>query len=430
MLRWTLREIQLDFAVSSESEGGVITADLNRDGRMDFVVTAPGHVGAYRHDGKRLWHLQADIRVSAGSSESVGLPGHHAPGVQVADVDGDRRAELLFLDQNSTVHILDAATGKEKRVVRVPHPEGTERWEHLVVANLRGKGDRDLLLQTTNARGYRMGRYVAAYAIEKLDGPPLWYTDRYVGCAHNGLRVADLDGDGRDEVLGSTLITPEGEVKGIFQHGGHLDSIFVADVRPDLPGLEVVALQEGAGNHIFLFNRERVLFQVHHRHQEPQNAAIGEFDPTRAGLEIWCRSRYDTHQKPFVFDSRGELIGQYEMDKVAPPGWTEKGVEVIAPIHWTGEERQLAAAKERHKSGDVCLFEPVSGRFVARIPEKADRIYVADVEGDWREEILVIRGDRLRIYANSEPNPRPNRTRLWKTPHYARSKMTWNYYSP
>lgn len=430
MLRWTSREIHLDFPVSGGSEGGVIATDLNRDGRMDFVVTAPGNVAAYRHDGKRLWHRKSDIRVSAGSSESVGLPGHHAPGVQVADVDGDRRAELLFLDQNSTVHILDAATGKEKRAVRVPHPAGTERWEHLVVANLRGKGDRDLLLQTTNARGYRMGRYVAAYPIEKLDGPPLWQTDRYVGCAHNGLRVADLDGDGRDEVLGSTVITPDGEVKEIFRHGGHLDSIFVADVRPDLPGLEVVALQEGAGNHVYLFNAKRVLFQVHHRNQEPQNAAIGEFDPARPGLEIWCRSRYDTHQKPFVFDSRGELIVQYEMDRVAPPGWTEKGVEAIAPIHWTGGETQLAAAKERHESGDVCLFEPVGGRFVARIPEKADRIYVADVEGDWREEIIVISGDRLRVYANPERNPRPNRPRLWKTPHYARSKMTWNYYSP
>lgn len=424
------RAIPLDFSVPGGSEGGLIAADLDGDGRKDFVVTAPGHIGAYRHDGRRLWHLETDIRVSAGSSESVGLPGHHAPGVQVADVDGDRRAELLYLDQSSTVHVVDARTGKEKRAVPVPHPNGTERWEHLVIANFRGQGERDLLLQTTNAQGYRMGRYLAAYAIEKLDGPPLWQTDRYVGCAHNGARVADLDGDGRDEVLGSTIITSDGEVRPIFTHRGHLDSLFVYDVRPDVPGLEVAVLEEGGGNHVFLFNKERLLFQTHHRNQEPQNAAIGEFDPKRPGLEIWCRSRYDTHQKPFVFDSRGALIRQYEMDRVAPDGWTVKGVEVISPIHWTGEETELAAAKERHESGDVGLFEPISGRFVARFPEKADRLYVADVSGDWREEVLVVTGNRLHIYANPARNPRPRQPRLWTRPHYARSKMTWNYYSP
>jgi hypothetical protein len=404
------RVIPLDMAME-ESAGGLVAADLNSDRRIDFVVTAPGHIGGYRHDGRRLWLLKTPVRVSAGSSENAGLPGHHAPGVQVADIDGDRRDELLYLDQSSTVHIHDAASGKEKRTVRVPHPDGAERWEHMIVASFRGNGDRDLLLQATNASGYRMGHYISAYPIEKLDGPPLWQTDRYVGCAHNGARVADLDGDGRDEVLGSTIIRSDGTVKEVFTHRGHLDSIFVYDVRPDVPGLEVVTLEEGGGNHVFMFNADRVLFQTHHRNQEPQNAAVGEFDPALPGLEIW-------------------LIRDYEMDAVAPRGWTASGVEVIAPSQWSGERVQLAAAKERHESGDVGLFEPVSGRFVLHLPEKADRIYVADVSGDWREEILVVNGRELHVYENPARNPRPKQPRLWEQPHYRRSKMTWNYYSP
>ncbi|MBI4583146.1 MAG: hypothetical protein HY717_03905 [Planctomycetes bacterium] len=166
------------------------------------------------------------------------------------------------------------------------------------------------------------------------------------------------------------------------------------------------------------------------RRQEPQNAAVGEFDPTRPGLEIWCRSRYDTHQKPWVLDAQGHVIVQYELDKVAPPDWTEKGLEEIAPIQWTGAETQVAAAKERHKSGDVCLFEPLSGQFVVRFTEQADRLYVADVSGDWREEIIVVSGNKLRIYENPAKNPRPHQPRLWAQQHYRRSKMSWNYYSP
>jgi hypothetical protein len=118
------------------------------------------------------------------------------------------------------------------------------------------------------------------------------------------------------------------------------------------------------------------------------------------------------------------------MDDVAPAGWTTKGVEVIHTIDWTGQPQQLACAKERHESGDVCIFEPLTGRFIARFEEKADRLYVADVTGDWREEIIVLNGSELHIYQNSAPNPRPNHPRLWAERNYRRLKQCHNYYSP
>jgi hypothetical protein len=72
----------------------------------------------------------------------------------------------------------------------------------------------------------------------------------------------------------------------------------------------------------------------------------------------------------------------------------------------------------------------MTGRFVQRFKEKADRLYVADVTGDWREELVVLNGNEFHIYQNKEPNPNPQRRRLWSEQHYRRSKMTWNYYSP
>ncbi|MDJ0615336.1 MAG: hypothetical protein QNJ63_01100 [Calothrix sp. MO_192.B10] len=65
-----------------------------------------------------------------------------------------------------------------------------------------------------------------------------------------------------------------------------------------------------------------------------------------------------------------------------------------------------------------------------RFQEKADRLSVADVSGDWCEELIVINGNQLRIYNNPKPNPNRDRPRLWFQNHYRRSKMTWNYYSP
>ena len=119
-----------------------------------------------------------------------------------------------------------------------------------MIADFRAVGDdRDLLLQATNKDGYRMGRYLAAYSYDGLiDGKqPLWSTDQFVSCAHNAARLADLDGDDRDEVLGATVFSPDGKLLVQAQpFRGHMDSVFAADVRPDISGLEVVLLEEGS----------------------------------------------------------------------------------------------------------------------------------------------------------------------------------------
>lgn len=434
------RVIRLAAPMDAESRGGIIAADVDGDGRMDFVVTAPNHIGAYRLDGKLLWSVATDVRISAGSSENTGLPGHHAPGVQVADIDGDRRPEVIHLDQSDRLYIRDGKTGAVKRAIQVPHPEGSERWEHVAVANLRGLGDRDIVLQTTNARGYRMGRFVSAYAADKLDGPPLWSTRDFGALAHGPFRLADLDGDGRDEICGYTILGPDGkrtdwEYPPIEKSraGGasfHIDSIFIADVRPGVPGLEAVLLEEGRNYTACVSKARGVLWWTTNDRQEPQNAAVGEFDLTRPGLEIWCRSRFDQHQKPWVLDAQGKVVAGYAMDDVAPDGWTASGVEAIFTIDWTGGPVQLALAKERHKEGDVALFEPMTGRFVSVFRAQAYRVYAADVAGDWREEVIVVNRDTIEVYQNPDRNPNPRHPRLWTQQHYRRNKMNWNYYSP
>ncbi len=74
----------------------------------------------------------------------------------------------------------------------------------------------------------------------------------------------------------------------------------------------------------------------------------------------------------------------------------------------------------------------MTGKFIERFKEQAARLYVSDVSGDWREEVIVVNGERneVRVYWNPKPNPNPNRPRLWTQNHYRRSKMNWNYYSP
>jgi len=419
-----------------DSAGSIIAADVDDDGLLDFVVTRRGYVTAAGHFGEELWTLEIDIQVD-NSSEDVGLPGHHGPGVQAGDIDDDGATEVVFLTRDGTLHVRAGADGSEEWSAVPPAPtEGTDRWEHPVIANLRGEGDRDVVLQSTSG-SYRLGRHVAAYAFADLEAggaEALWATNDFVPLAHNGLRIADLDGDGRDEILGGAILSSGGVELTRLPIGivssPHLDSVFVADVLPDEPGQEVVALQEGGDQYVFLYDDQQTHWQTNYNVWEPQNAAIGEFVPDSPGLEIWCRSRFDEDQQPFVFDSGGELITSYVMNDVKPETWSVRGVEVIYAIHWTGEVRQLAAAKERHVDNDVAIFDPITGEFLVVIDETAARLYVVDVSGDWREELVVVNGSEIHVYHNEDENPRPDEPRLWEDNGYRRSRMTWNYYSP
>jgi hypothetical protein len=424
--------ICLDIPAPQDSAGGILAADVNDDGLTDYLVTVPGHLAVYGNDGTKLWILHADLIVGS-SSERDGLPGHNGPGVAAGDVDGDGKTEVIFPGADGFIHVVEGSTGKEKAVAAPHVPKGARRWELAMIADFRGTGkDSDILLQATNKDGYRMGKFLAAYSYDQLvaNGKPLWTTDEFLSCAHNGARIADLDGDSKDEVLGATLYSADGKLlTRAVGSGWHMDSVFVADVCPEIKGLEVVMLEEGA-NHIQVLSRTEPIWRGHFKKQEPQNAAVGRFKKDSDEIYIWCRSRYPEHQKPFVLSSKGEVVSDYRMDDVAPKNWTAAGVEVIHTIDWTGQRAQLACAKERHESGDVCLFEPLTGKFIEVFAEHADRLYVADVTGDWREEIVVMNGSELHIYHNTVVNPRPDQPRKWADRNYRRLKQCHNYYSP
>ncbi|MHC4074775.1 MAG: hypothetical protein ACYTGS_22585, partial [Planctomycetota bacterium] len=200
---------------------------------------------------------------------------------------GDGKCEVVFLTKDSVLHVVEGATGKEQASAAPAYPREAARWEVAMIADFRGTGgDRDILLQTTNKTGYSMGKFLAAYAMDDLisGGKPLWETDKFLSCAHNGARLADLDGDGRDEVLGATIFSAEGKLLARAVPGRwHMDSVFVADVRPEMPGLEVIMLEEGA-NHVQVVGMAGPIWRSHFKKQEPQNAAIGLRMPRLAVL--------------------------------------------------------------------------------------------------------------------------------------------------
>lgn len=45
-------------------------------------------------------------------------------------------------------------------------------------------------------------------------------------------------------------------------------------------------------------------------------------------------------------------------------------------------------------------------------------------------EETALAGNKLYVYQNAAPNPRPNEKRLWTDRNYRRLKQCHNYYSP
>lgn len=441
---FTTQTIPVDLPNQFEREGGLIAADVDGDEQLDIVITQPGYIGAYSLTEGKLWSQEADIWLT-GQSESKGLPGLHGPGVQAGDVDQDGALELLYVNADNQLQVLSADTGVSKYQIDLPAIEASKGiWEHAIIANFTGQGDTELLLQAsrpTDKEGYIRDNLQAAFRMADLialgpEAQPLWLNDDFVSLSHGSAKVVDINGDGKDEVVGATVLNAEGQE--LYNPGvdntsfPHIDSLAVDDIDPNRPGLEIVIPEEAGEKRVMLFDENGTLWTSGHRRRaedaDGDKVTIGNFDPDSPGLEMWFRGNESKHFT--VLNAAGDVISSYKFASRRPDSWTEKGFEVIHRIRWTGDEKEFIVAKERHEAGDVGIFDAMTGQLVAQFPSQTERLYVADVVGDWREEIIVLSNDELTVYQNQHANPNPARPSLWSEPLYRRQKMTWNYYSP
>ncbi|MCC6695572.1 MAG: hypothetical protein IT365_08075 [Candidatus Hydrogenedentes bacterium] len=406
--------------------GGIFVHDLDKDGHMDFVVSSEGHVGAYRHDGESLWVWKGNIRLFEYS---------HHPSVIAGNLDGGNDEEVAFLLEDFTLQVLNAANGEAKYQLN-----NLGRPVAIGVANLRGLGDQDIVLQydLTHLR-----------AIQGEDGKTLWETHDYKSIEHSPFRQADLDGDGLDEIAGAALIDHGGKLMHEWVLDGRhesMDSIVIADIEPGGPLEVALAEQRGANSHTDVVNCERILWRTLNpwNWEDPDKLVAGDFDPERPGLEVFNRSSggdgvaprgeeepFVEEEAPWVLDAHGELIMKYYVNDKKPEWWTGHGLEEIFRIDWDGDAKDELAGKERHKVGAGAIVDAITGEFLFVFRVNAVRFYVADIEEDSREEVIVLdESGLIKVFANAAPNPHAPKPSPWKRSEYRRQKQNWNYYSP
>ncbi|GCD18713.1 rhamnogalacturonan lyase [Cellulomonas algicola] len=256
----------------------------------------------------------------------------------------------------------------------------------------------------------------------------------------HSLSVADVDADGRQElVYGSATIDDDGSLlyssfdtlpagsadPGADVRLGHGDAMHVTDIDPDRPGLEIFTAHEGAtyapyGMAMRDAATGEVLFGVYSG-RDTGRSMVGDVLPGTRGLEAWASLPGGTNS-----------LGLYSADGVVTPG----------PIPGTNQSIRWAAdgtTQIVNGSGDqdVTIDDWNRGRLLTATGTRANNgtkgnpSLVADVLGDWREELLVRTADSsaIRMFVSTEVTSHKLAT-LMHDPQYraevARQQTTYN----
>ncbi|MDY4139884.1 MAG: rhamnogalacturonan lyase [Eubacteriales bacterium] len=233
-------------------------------------------------------------------------------------------------------------------------------------------------------------------------------TDPVYGCiarqGNHSLSCADVDGDGCMEIIyGAACIDHDGSVKysatGLLPDGrraklGHGDSMHVADIDPDVPGLEVFnVFEEGrfAPYGFALRDAETGAVRFGEYHEgDLGRCMIGDVAEGVRGLQVWSKG---------MFDCKGNRLDLPEPS-------------TNARIYWMGDLTTQVTDTPDYlhsaKTGRICdlrrgvILEPEGT--LTNNGTKGNPCLIADIFGDFREELLLRLSDSssIRIYTSTD----------------------------
>jgi rhamnogalacturonan endolyase len=408
------RALRLREDVGSVDRVGI--GDLDGDGTYDFVVKHPtGQIDpgrrvpskdTYKIDayngrtGAFMWRIDLGWNVNHGIWFSP---------MVVRDLDGDGKAEVALrtapyaatleqafspgapfvLDGPEYLGIYDGTTGKEIDKVDWIERGAVTDWadrtgnrssRHLLgVAYLDGKTPSVLVVRGT----YGLMK-VDAWMLRnrRLEKVWRWTNERapfkYHGQGQHSIKTGDIDGDGADEILnGSIAIDNDGRT--MWSTGlGHGDRFYLGDIDPDRPGLEIWYTIEDPHpqNGVSLWDAltGTLLFGTREATNDNQVAGglAADIDPSSPGMEVWGDK--------FFFTAKGKPI----------PGPVPPQQELV---WWDADPLREILSKNTISKWRGATLGNIEGSVQ----------HVADISGDWREEIVTFVRGELRIYSTTVP---------------------------
>lgn len=243
--------------------------------------------------------------------------------------------------------------------------------------------------------------------------------------AHS-LSTADVDGDGKQEIIyGSSTIDHDGTLlyssgdilppgsanPGTYAGLGHGDALHVADIDPERPGLEIFMVHEGGPYAPYGYSlRDAATGEViygGYTGKDTGRGMVGDIDPDHRGLETWA-------------------VGT----------WTASGTQISTTspgtnmnIKWAGNMTTQIVNGSLENTPTIDDWK--RGRLLTADGTRTNNhtkgtpSLVADIFGDWREEMLVrtVDSSAIRIYTSTELTDRKLYT-LMHDPQY-RTGVAW-----
>lgn len=430
--------------------------DMDGDGEYEIILkwspsnekdaassgtTSPEYYGCYKLSGKRLWILTGGPNMfsSAHTSPFVAwdLDGDGFGEFMIKTAPGaiDGEGNYLSLDTNPKANhlsgrgkqdngpewitVFDGRNGAELKTINYHTnyaDESTSFWgdsnqnrSERYLACIAWLDGEDKNPSAIFARGYYSGAKIGAYdwdgenitlrwlhraasatsgTVKYADGTTKTLTKTVYGDGAHWISVCDVDGDGKQEITyGSSALDHDGTT--LYRTGlGHGDALHISDFDPERPGLECFMAHEHSPYGVDY--RDAATGKILLRKTAGGDTGRGfmaNFDPEREG-PIWQASAWGN-----LFDKDGNSV----VDNCTHGG----GAGIQDRVYWTG-----TLADDFWGKG---VIESWNGTTLGRVlpavnntnytsgntnnDSKNNACLIADILGDWREEIILWTGD-------------------------------------
>jgi rhamnogalacturonan endolyase len=426
------------------SAGDASVGDLDGDGEYEIVLkwdpsnakdnSQSGYTGnvyldAYKLNGTRLWRIDLGRNIRAGA---------HYTQFIVYDLDGDGKAEVACKTadgtrsgtgqvigsstadhRNSSGYILsgpeyltifNGQTGAVLSTVDYDPPRGDvaswgDSYGNRVDRFLAGvaylDGSRPSLIM---CRGYYTKTYIVAWDWRGGALTQRWkfFADNgtsYAGQGNHQLSVADVDADGRHEIVyGAMVVDDNGTGKHTTGHG-HGDALHVSDFDPARSGLEIFTIQERVdqeGCYLRNANTGTLYWAkptASGSSEGPGRGMAADIDPRYAGAEYWVAGGGISG----VFNNAGTVISSTVPNSCNFAVWWDSDLtRELLNSNVISKWDHLASATNAVLTATGCSSNNGT---------KATPAISGDILGDWREEVIWRTSDNtaLRIFTTTVP---------------------------
>lgn len=428
--------------------------DVDGDGEYEIILkwdpsnshdnahkgyTGNVYLDAYKLNGTHLWRIDLGKNIRAGA---------HYTQFLVYDFDGDGKAEVACKTADGTVDgqgkiigdgeadfrnsdgfilegpeyltIFEGPTGKELVTTDYDPPRGKgadwgddegNRVDRFLACVAYLDGVKPSLVM---CRGYYTRAVLVAYNWREGELTKLWKFDSlepgnegYSGQGNHSVSVADVDDDGKDEIIyGSCVIDHNGQ--GLYTTGlGHGDAIHVGKLIPGRPGLEIFQVHEipqENGTEIHDAKTGEILWGIP-SFEDVGRGMAADIDPRYEGVEVWSSTHWKTGGAG-LYSSTGEKISENNPQSFNFAIWWDGDLLRELLDHEYDEETGIGIGKIDkwdYQNGKLVNILTADGTR-SNNGTKGNPCLQADIFGDWREEVIWRTEDStaLRIYTTTD----------------------------